>query len=133
MGLDVVQPQHVYLVAVMPPVDSLAEFLKLLMGLCERVIRATGGTVNIFKMMERTAQSKNVVQLGLEYLQALGRIQVKFGERTRVDLAYGDKLPAPPADLAALENRLRDAWEEVEAYRRYVREADAEQLILSML
>ena len=81
------------------------------MGLCERVIRATGGTVNIFKMMERTAQSKNVVRLGLEYLQALGRIQVEFGERTRVDVAYGDKLPAPPADLAALENRFGIASE----------------------
>jgi single-stranded-DNA-specific exonuclease len=128
-ALEKVNPRRVYLLAVNPPTDTLTEFLKLLRGLAEKVIHETDGAINIQRFMERLGQTKTVVQLGLEFIAAHGKLTVDFGERTRVVLSYGDTYPADEATMKSIENRLRSAWEEVEAYRRYVQRAEAFQLI----
>lgn len=129
-AVEKVKPHRIYLVAVDPPVNTLPDFLKMLYGLASKVIEDAGGTVNIQKLMERLAQSRAVIQLGLHYLDALGKIRVEFGERTRIDLERGDGIPS--TEVEAVERRLRSAWEEVETYRRYLRRVDIDQLLRGM-
>jgi single-stranded-DNA-specific exonuclease len=122
-----VSPHRIYLVAADPPVNTLSDFLKILYGLASKVIEDAGGSVNIQKLMERLAQSRSVIQLGLHYLEALGKIRVEFGERTRIEFERGDGIPS--GDVEGVERRLRAAWEEVETYRRYLRRVDIDQLL----
>lgn len=130
-ALNKVMPQRVYLIGVTPPVDTISEFIKLLLGLSGKVIADADGSVNIQKLMERLGQSDAVVRLGLEYLAAAGKLHVHFGERTRIEMAWGDGNVRDDKDV--LEKRLRTAFAEVEAFRRYVGRADAEQLIRDVL
>ena len=126
-ALEKVQPQRVILIGINPPIETLPDFLKLQWGLTEKVIQNTDGTVNINRFMERLGQPKIVVKLGLEYLQAMGKITVDFGARTRLEIGTGTNQQA--SDVETIEKRLRAAWEEVEAYRRYLQRVDAYQLI----
>lgn len=126
-ALEKVQPRRVILIAINPPIDTLPDFLKLQWSLAEKVIKGTNGVINIHRFMERLGQSKVVVKLGLEYLAAMGKIKVDFGARTKVEIRAGDNEPS--VDVIAVEKRLRAAWEEVEAYRRYLQRVDAYQLI----
>lgn len=126
-ALERVQPRRVVLIGVNPPIHTLPEFLKLQWGLTETVIRNANGMVNINRFMERLGQSKIVVKMGLEYLEAMGKITVDFGARTRLEIKSGTNQQS--SDVQAVEKRLRVAWEEVEAYRRYLERVDAYQLI----
>ena len=124
-----VRPVRVCLFGRDPGADTAEAFVRRLTGLVKHALSARGGCAPVAQLAAATAQREATVRLGLAWLAARGHIRIVEETNGEVQLAAGDGLAAPEAEIKALDARLRAALAETAAYRSYFREADAAALV----
>ncbi len=118
-AINAVQPARVYLVAAPSPIDSLPAFLKTLRGLVKTVVNSQDGKTTLTQLRERLGVNEQLVRLGLDYL--LGD-NVTISPRGNVHITAADFVEN---DIS----RLQHAWDELAAFRRYIRRTDPTRLL----
>jgi hypothetical protein len=120
-ALEVVQPGVVHVIGVQPPIVGVEAHLRQLTLATHNVIERFGGVVTLDILCGAVAGSRSLVRAGLELLAAEGRIQVTWTDDLSLHVAPGDGAPRGANEARLALERLRRAYEEVEAYRRHFR------------
>jgi len=140
-ALAQVQPQTVHLIGVPSPLTSLQAFIAQLTVAVRNVIEHLDGKASLDVLCGATAQSSQAARAGLDYLVADGRLaSATVSNRRNVTLTPCVSQPSPPTPLPQGEGRearelayarLKAAYDEAEAYRRYFRAAPLDRLTTS--
>ncbi len=121
-------PEKLILFAVDPEADDLSTFLQRLVGIVKGVITKQQ-SVSLIGLAAAMAQREPTVQLGLEWLEANGYIEMQYVPQDAVDLTVRMKLiegGIPDSEKANwLTKQIQILLEESHAYRRYYQRVDA--------
>jgi single-stranded-DNA-specific exonuclease len=135
-ALDRVQPEEVALFAHQPeiggtpesPRRSAAWAAAMLAGMAHFALEQRGGWIDLERAAARVAQRTSLVQAGLEWLAAQGKIAIVQRLNGQWQLALEGAQPDPErADL--VQQRMEAIMAETEAYREYARTAPASSLL----
>ena len=117
-ALAQVGPARVCLFGRDPGADTSEAFIRQLSGLVKHALKTHNGRAPVAQLAAATAHREATVRLGLAWLAARGHIRVVEETNGEVQLAAGDGLAAPEAELKALDARLAAALAETAAYRK---------------
>ena len=126
-ALRAVQPRRIVLFAHPPGDETFNAFVLRLAGLANHVINRLSGAALLRQLAAACAQREAAARLGLDWLQAEGRIQVSYTPEGGVLLAKGSGNPV--GNSAAVAEKLKILLTETTAYRRVAATAPAESLI----
>jgi single-stranded-DNA-specific exonuclease len=127
-AIEVVQPDMIYLIAAWPPVANREAFLTQLERATRNVIEQYEGKTELDILCGATAASPHMVRAGLDYLVAEGRLGgLTWTSKVRIRLMAEPQTPLVSRDIAL--SRLDHAYQEAEAYRRFIRNAPTENLM----
>ena len=124
--LATVQPEVVHVLAVQPPLETFEAFLKQLVSAGQNAVQHLGGLVALDVLCGATAQSHQVVRAGLDYLAEERQWSITYPDEGMVQIEIASPAASQPdrpteqSARLALE-KLRRAYEEVQAYRRFFR------------
>jgi single-stranded-DNA-specific exonuclease len=118
--LQAVKPEIVHLFAIAPPLDGVEAYLRQLVIAARNAIEHLNGEIRLDVLCGATAQSPRVIRAGLEYLMAEGQIAAHW-DKEMAYLAHGDGRSQDKVAVRAQLDKLKRAYEEVEAYRRLFR------------
>lgn len=124
-----VNPDKVYLFAFEPTTDVLRVFIERLSGMVKHDLRTRGGRVNIRRLAAVLGHREVTAQVGLEWLEALGKLHVVDADKDTWTLQAGGE---PSPDSQEVQSRLQHLLDETAAYRRHFRSAPAEILGISV-
>jgi hypothetical protein len=118
-------PAEVALFGNLPPDPDPDALLRRLVGLLKYAVRAYEGRIEIEQLAADTLQPRAVVEAALEYLAQRGMFALDrhAGEVRAVE---GSGRPVEGADESAA--RLKQAFAEAQAFRRFLLGADLERL-----
>ncbi|MEW6402498.1 MAG: single-stranded-DNA-specific exonuclease RecJ [Chloroflexota bacterium] len=117
-AIEIVKPKKIYVFAVPPVEEKPDSFLNRLAGLCKYVLNQRGGKSTVPELAAAMAAREGAVQLGLEWLAAVGHLTVQT-ENDHVELS--PQKPEPNQYLQAeLFTALKGALNETAAYRKYI-------------
>jgi single-stranded-DNA-specific exonuclease len=125
-ALATVQPEAVHVLAVQPPLDTFEAFLKQLVSAVQNAVQHLGGLVALDVLCGATAQSRQVVRAGLDYLAEEGQWSITYPAEGMVQIEIASQ-PASRPDRSTEQSarlaldKLRRSYEEVQAYRRFFR------------
>lgn len=123
-----VAPLEIYFFALPSPILTLDEFIQKLTGLCQMIYDKFAGKTHLTQLRERLASTDALIRLTLAYLQTQGKfsIQIKRGGNVIIEPFSGQFESESPDKLYSQAEKL---WDEVAAYRRYMRRANIEHLV----
>ena len=116
-ALATVSPGRLILFGALPDCADLSSFLLRLAGLVKFSISRRGGAVGLEALASATAQPERTIQVGLQVLRALGKLDYQVAASGQYQLQGAD-IP-PSSELGALRNRLDLLLRETRAYRKY--------------
>ena len=116
-ALATVSPRRLILFGALPEGRDVPGFLRRLAGLVKFSINRRGGSVGLEALAAATAQPERSVQVGLQVLRALGKLDYQVAASGQYQLRAADK--APGGELEALRRRLDLLLGEARAYRKY--------------
>ena len=116
-ALATVNPERLILFAVLPKSAHLGSFLERLAGLVKYSINQRGGAVGLEALAAATGQRERTVQVGLQVLRALGKLDYEVAGSGEYHLRAADAAPSEALD--SLQNRLDLLLRETRAYRNY--------------
>ena len=116
-ALATVNPARLILFGKRPDADRGTRFLGRLAALVKFALNHKDGAAQIEALAAATGQRERGVQVGLQVLRALGKLQYRIGRTGEYHLMERD---VPPGDdLKTLQNRLDLVLRETRAYRDY--------------
>jgi single-stranded-DNA-specific exonuclease len=125
--LERAAPQQIHLFCADSGSAGLQEFLKRLAGLVKYTLRARQGKTYLTALAAAAAQDEDTVRLGLDWLEALGHIQVVYGVDGELEVT--DRASTGGEDPGPAQAKLVAALAETAAYRDFFKRADANFLI----
>jgi len=125
--IERVSPEVVYLFAIDPGMDSLEAFIKRLAGLVKYTIKARQACVSVQDLAAATAQRVQVVEAGINWLQAYGYLRLIEQNGDELHLARGDGVQTK--ELPKAQVVLQSLLQESAAYRAYFSRAVARLLL----
>jgi hypothetical protein len=128
-ALLTVQPQTVHVFAVTPPLEGFEPFLRQLVVAAHNAIDHKDGQAGVNVLCGATAQSPQVIRIGLDFLAANGQIGVMWHDDDSAQLTAGSGQPTNKTALRIAFEKLKRAFEEVEAYRHFFRIMPIKRLI----
>lgn len=126
-AIQTVQPHRVYFIAAPPPVGTLNGFQQVLNGLLNTVMEQHHGETTVMRLRERLAVTNLIVELGLETIATQRGLTITFGGRGRVIIEHENH--AGEATRERLQRKLDNAWQELQAFRHYLRRVPVENLL----
>ncbi len=121
-ALATVNPERLILFANRPDSESRASFLGRLAALVKYALNHKQGTAQLEALAAAMGQRERSVQVGLQVLRALGKLQYRIGRTGEYHLTGRDDPPSD--DLRNLQNRLDMILRETRAYRDYWRKME---------
>ena len=116
-ALATVNPVRVVLFANRPDSENNASFLNRLAALIKYALKHKEGAAQLEALAAAMGQRERSVQVGLQVLRALGKLDYRLGKTGEYHLTQRD---GPPSDdLNTLQNRLDMILRETRAYRDY--------------
>ena len=116
-ALATVNPDRLILFGSRPPTETLQGFLARLAALVKYAVNRKGGAVGLETLAAAMGEREGSVQVGLQALRALGKLDYQAGAAGDYRLTLTD---APPSDqLEGLRKRLGLLLRETRAYRNY--------------
>ena len=116
-ALATVGPGRLIVFGALPDSAEPASFLRRLAGLVKFCINQRGGAVGLEALAAATAQTERTVQVGLQALRALGKLDYHVAASGQYQLRAADN---PPGDeLGMIRQRLDMLLRESRAYRTY--------------
>ncbi len=122
-----VQPQRLFLVAKPLSPDSFPAFVKQVMGLIKYALAHKEGEVILEEMAAALGHQIATIRLGLDWLAAQGKLTVYVEEDDILVLRPGNQA-ADENTVAMIEEMLKLALAETEAYRNFFRRASLSAL-----
>ena len=116
-ALATVSPERLIVFGAQPDCADLAGYMRRLAGLVKFSINRRGGVVSLEALAAATAQPERTVQVGLQALRALGKLDYQVAASGQYQLRAADEPPG--GDLAELRRRLDLLLRESRAYRNY--------------
>ena len=116
-ALATVNPQRLIVFGGRPDTESSATFLRRLMGLINYALNHKEGIAEPEALAAATSQRERAVQLGLQLLRALGKLNYRIDRAGRYHMRLTDGSPA--ANHAELGKRLDMQLRESRAWRDY--------------
>ncbi len=116
-ALATVDPARLILIGTLPAGEKTNGFLERLAGLVKYAISSRGGTVGLEELAAALAQRERAVQVGLQVLGALGKLDCRVTESGLHQLELVDR--ARQDDLDKWLERLDLLLREARAYRSY--------------
>lgn len=132
LALEIVQPQTVYLFAVIDPNETPETFVARLAGLLKYAINHRDGRISWSELETATAQRSASVQRGLAWLVSQGQIAVQMEKDNELVVSIGASLPNP-ATASNLWAELRALLAETAAYRSHFLRADKDALLVALV
>jgi single-stranded-DNA-specific exonuclease len=126
--LELVKPAKVYLFGNNPGMDEPEAFLKRLVGLLKNRIKTTDVIVSINTLAIATAQTRQNVRSGLEWLDAYGHIRLISLENDEAKIETGTRKKKENAKTTS--SRLHSMLAESAAFRRYYLSANKDSLFI---
>jgi len=123
-----VSPTRVMLLPSTLPNDDPGYFMQNLMKILRPYLEENNPSIELDQLAARLGHRGRTVELGLQYLQADGKLAVMKDAKGKMRLS---RQAAPEIDLArkpVIEGNLRIALTETSAFRSYYLAADGEQL-----
>lgn len=119
-AIERVQPERIYFVMKYPSIRDPKHFVNALYKyIMETVFPQQEGTVSYTELCEHFAVTKSLVQLGLQYLAALGRLTIVEIGRNVIKLAAEGR--SIDIEVAEIKRRIKREWDELQARRRHFR------------
>ena len=116
-ALATVNPARVVLFANRPDSENRASFLQRLVALVKYCLKHQEGAAQLEALAAAMGQRERSVQVGLQVLRALGKLDCRVGKTGEYHLTQRDDPPGD--DLNTLQNRLDMILRETRAYRDY--------------
>ncbi|MYD11133.1 MAG: single-stranded-DNA-specific exonuclease RecJ [Chloroflexi bacterium] len=116
-ALATVAPERLIVFGALPDSAEPASFLRRLAGLVKFCINRRGGAVGLEALSAATAQPERTVQVGLQALRALGKLDYQVAASGQYQLRASDN--SPEGELEELRRRLDLLLRESRAYRNY--------------
>ena len=116
-ALATVNPVRVVLFANRPDSENNASFLNRLAALIKYALKHKEGAAQLEALAAAMGQRERCVQVGLQVLRALGKLEYWVGKTGEYHLTARDDPPSD--DLNMLQNRLDMILRETRAYRDY--------------
>ena len=116
-ALASVNPARLILFGNQPDLDSRTKFLARLAALVKYAINHRNGEAGLEVLATALAQRERAVQVGLQLLRALGKLEYRVKASGMVQLQFADA--APSEERALLQTRLDLLLRETRAYRDY--------------
>jgi single-stranded-DNA-specific exonuclease len=126
-ALEIVKPNKIYILGIMPPAEKTDDFLSRLAGMVKYVINNKGGKASIQEFAAATAQRESAVRIGLEWLAAGGHVSIVSEEESLI-LSKGNG-EANQYLQKELFTAVRGILEETAAYRAHFAKADINYLM----
>jgi single-stranded-DNA-specific exonuclease len=126
-AIDSVKPRTVVVFGVDPETADTEGFLRRLAGLVKYAVEKKGGEAAVSTLAAAAGQREAAVRLGLKWMQQRGMLRVTPGEGGLVHMAV-EKGPVS-AEAEETLAQLRRLIEETNAYRKYFRTAEKENLL----
>ncbi len=126
--LDRAHPQEIILFAIDPVCGESKDLLKRLAGMFKYALGAKAGEMDLGLAAAGLAQTQSVVEAGLEYLAARGKVVVLEKRDTVWLLAEGDEHLGDDS-MSLARARLDALLDETAAYRDYLRHAPEPALV----
>ncbi|MBN1201375.1 MAG: single-stranded-DNA-specific exonuclease RecJ [Anaerolineae bacterium] len=126
-ALERVQPVHVALLGVDPPIRAMQDVLRRVLELVKYVLNQQDGHTGLDALAEAVGQSNETIRLVLDYYAARGEIMVDYRRGGSVRLAPGSGEPA--GDALSKLDLLRASLNETAAYRAFFQRARAANLL----
>lgn len=116
-GLETVNPARVVLFSTRPDVETSTKFMARLVGLVKYALNYRAGQVRLEELAMAMGHRDLTVQVGLQVLRAMGKINYQISSTGAYQLGSTDQ---PATDkLKILQNRLDLLLRETKAYRDY--------------
>jgi single-stranded-DNA-specific exonuclease len=116
-GLDTVNPSRLILFNIRPDVETAAKFMTRLIGLIKYSLNNKAGVTQLNELAMAMGHRALTVQVGLQVLRAMGRIDYQISSTGEYQLLQVDQLPT--SKLEMLQHRLELLLGETKAYRDY--------------
>jgi single-stranded-DNA-specific exonuclease len=116
-ALEKTRPEKIYLFAIDPGIDDPKTFLGRLSGLAKFSLRAHHGKVRLSKLAAATAQTEEIVRIGILWLEAKGFIAVARQGNGDLRLTAGDGHERET--LPEITDTLKSTLAETAAFRAY--------------
>ncbi len=116
-ALATVSPQRLIVFGALPDSAEPAGFLRRLAGLIKFSINRRGGAAGLEALAAATAQPERTVQVGLQVLRALGKLDYQVAASGEYQLRAADNPPG--GELGDLRQRLDLLLGETRAFREY--------------
>lgn len=116
-ALATVNPARLVLFGMPPASAAKMPFLERLTGLAKYAISSRGGAVGLEELAAAAGQRERTIQVGLQVLGALGKLNYQVTAAGRYQLALADR--EPQGDLPRFLERLERLLSETRAYRNY--------------
>ncbi|RMF53451.1 MAG: single-stranded-DNA-specific exonuclease RecJ [Chloroflexota bacterium] len=118
-ALSITAPQSVHVIGAPPPLVRFEDLLRQLTLALKNALTHFKGTVGLAELCGAVAASPEFVRRALDFLAAEGRISYQEDSQQRIQLAHPEAAAACRAESEAHLKRMRAAYEEMEAFRRY--------------
>jgi single-stranded-DNA-specific exonuclease len=125
--IDNTHPKTVVVFGIDPDASGVEGFLKRLAGLARYAIEKKGGEAEIARLAAATGQRETAVRLGLKWMEQRGMARVTTSEGGRIHLQAEKGQVRPEAETTLAQ--LKKLIEETNAYRKYFRTAEKENLL----
>jgi single-stranded-DNA-specific exonuclease len=126
-ALQRVQPVHVVLLGIEPPIHALADVQWRVLELVKYVLNRQGGSTTLSALAGAVAQLPETIQAALEYSVAQGEISLQAGDQDTILITRTANPPTP--DAAEKWAALRACVAETAAYRAFFRRAAPEHIM----
>jgi single-stranded-DNA-specific exonuclease len=120
-ALDTVNPSRLILFGLRPDVETSAKFMTRLIGLVKYTLNNRAGEARLEELAVAMGHRDLTVQVGLQVLRAMGKINYKISPTGTYQLTQNDQ--SPTTKLEMLQHRLELLLCETKAYRDYWLEA----------
>ncbi len=116
-ALATVNPERLILFGMPPGRETMGNFLARLAALVKYAVNQKGGLVEAEVLAAAMGERERSLQVGLQVLRAMGKLDYRVGAAGDYRLELADK--APSDQLKTLQNRLNLLLRETRAYRNY--------------
>lgn len=117
-----VKPTQIFIIAESSPVDTFAAVVQRLMGGVKYTLAQKAGRVSRVELAAICGHTEALVQLGLDWLVAQGKLAVDSLDDETLLLQAATQ--PPTSDAATIEAMLKTQLAETAAYRRFFQQAD---------
>ncbi len=127
-ALQRVQPAHIVLLGINPPIETSEDVLRRIQELLKYVTNQQRGHTTLIALTEAIAQSERTIRLALDHLTAQGKFAISYQRGGGIKVAPTQST-ATVSEASELWAALQVSVAETAAYRSYFRRVAPEHLL----